>query len=165
MGLIPGSGRSLGEGNGNSLQYSCPENSMDKGAWQTTVHGVPKIWKQLSVYMCTHTRTHTVYGVVKATDSSGCKKPNFTPASAKMAELLAKGWSKPQELHIQGIEGKKRLWCRDVRERMRMSQAIGRKPIIPDSCNECQRDQSARLELRRWKLIYLFILFLFRSWN
>ena len=33
-GLIPGSGRSNGEGNGNALQYSCLENSMDRGAWQ-----------------------------------------------------------------------------------------------------------------------------------
>ena len=32
--LTPGSGRSLGVGNGNSLQYSCPENPMDRGAWQ-----------------------------------------------------------------------------------------------------------------------------------
>ena len=37
---IPGSGRSPGEGNGNSLQYSCLENSMDRGVWQATVHGV-----------------------------------------------------------------------------------------------------------------------------
>ena len=41
-GLIPGSGKSLGEGNGNSLQDSCPENSMDKGAWKATVHGTAK---------------------------------------------------------------------------------------------------------------------------
>ena len=34
------SGRSPGEGNGNPLQYSCLENSIDRGAWQTTVHGV-----------------------------------------------------------------------------------------------------------------------------
>ena len=40
--LIPGLGRSPGEGNGNPLQYSCLENSMDRGAWQTTVHGVAK---------------------------------------------------------------------------------------------------------------------------
>ena len=39
-GLIPGSGRSLGEGNVNQLQYFCLENSMDRGAWQATVHGV-----------------------------------------------------------------------------------------------------------------------------
>ena len=46
--LIPGSGRSLGEGNGNPLQYSCLGNSMDRGAWQATVHGVTKSWPWLS---------------------------------------------------------------------------------------------------------------------
>ena len=39
-GLIPGSGRSPGEGNGNPLQYSCLENSMDRGAWKAIVHGI-----------------------------------------------------------------------------------------------------------------------------
>ena len=41
-GLIPGLGRSPGEGNGNPLQYSCLENSMDRGTWQATVHEVAK---------------------------------------------------------------------------------------------------------------------------
>ena len=41
-GLIPGLGISPGEGNIKSLQYSCLENSMDRGTWQTTVHGVTK---------------------------------------------------------------------------------------------------------------------------
>ena len=41
-GLSPGSGRSLGGGNGNPLQYSCLEDPMDRRAWQTTVHGVAK---------------------------------------------------------------------------------------------------------------------------
>ena len=40
--LTPGLGRSPGGGNGNPLQYSCLENSMDKGAWQVTIHGVTK---------------------------------------------------------------------------------------------------------------------------
>ena len=44
QGLIPGLGRYPGEGNGNPLQYSCPENPMDGGAWQATVHGVTKSW-------------------------------------------------------------------------------------------------------------------------
>ena len=39
---IPGLGRSPGEGNGNPVQYSCLENSMDRGAWRATVHGVAK---------------------------------------------------------------------------------------------------------------------------
>ena len=38
-GLVPGSGRSPGGGNGNRFQYSCPENPMDRGAWRATVHG------------------------------------------------------------------------------------------------------------------------------
>ena len=42
LGLIPGSGRSPGGGNGNPLQYSCLENPMDRGTWQAAVHGVSK---------------------------------------------------------------------------------------------------------------------------
>ena len=41
-GSIPGSENSPGEGNGTPLQYSCVENSMDRGTWQATVHGVTK---------------------------------------------------------------------------------------------------------------------------
>ena len=42
LGLIPGLGRSPGEGNGSPLQYSCLENSMDREAWWATVHGIAK---------------------------------------------------------------------------------------------------------------------------
>ena len=48
MGLIPGSGRYPGKGNGNPLQYSCLENSMDRGAWRATVHAVTQSWTQMS---------------------------------------------------------------------------------------------------------------------
>ena len=41
-GLIPGSGRSSGEGNGNPQQCSCLQNPMDRGTWQAAVHGVAK---------------------------------------------------------------------------------------------------------------------------
>ena len=43
--LIPGWGRSSGEGNGNPFQYSCLKNSMDRGAWQAIVHRVTKSQK------------------------------------------------------------------------------------------------------------------------
>ena len=43
LGSIPGLGRSTGKGNGYSLQYSCLENSMDRTAWQITVHGVTEL--------------------------------------------------------------------------------------------------------------------------
>ena len=42
VGSIPGSGRTPGEGNVNSLQYACLENPMDRGAWQAAVHGDAK---------------------------------------------------------------------------------------------------------------------------
>ena len=47
-GSIPGLGRPPAEGNGNPLQYPCLENSMDRGAWRATVHGVAKSRTQLS---------------------------------------------------------------------------------------------------------------------
>ena len=47
-GLIPGSGRSPGEGNDKPLQYFCLGNSMDRGAWQATIHGVAESQTQLS---------------------------------------------------------------------------------------------------------------------
>ena len=47
-GLIPGLGRYPREGNGNPLQYSCPENPMDRGDWWDTVHGVAKSRTRLS---------------------------------------------------------------------------------------------------------------------
>ena len=51
---IPGSGRSPGEGNGNPLQYSCLENPLDGGAWQTAVHGVTQSWTRLSDFTFFH---------------------------------------------------------------------------------------------------------------
>ena len=47
---MPGLGRSPGEENGNPLQYSCLENSMDRGAWQAIVHGVERSQTRLSNY-------------------------------------------------------------------------------------------------------------------
>ena len=62
--LIPGWGRSPGEGTGNPLQYSYLENPMDRGSWRATVHGVANSWTGLSdqqthIYIHTHTHTHT----------------------------------------------------------------------------------------------------------
>ena len=54
LGLIPGSGRSPGEGNGNPLQYSCLENPMDGGAWWATVRGVAKSRTRLSDFTSLH---------------------------------------------------------------------------------------------------------------
>ena len=50
VGLIPGLGRSTGVGNGNSLQYSCLENPMDRRVWWASVHGISKSQTQLSTH-------------------------------------------------------------------------------------------------------------------
>ena len=57
LGVMLGSGRSPGEGNDYPLQYSCLENSMDRGAWKFTVHAVMKRTGLSSTH--THTHTHT----------------------------------------------------------------------------------------------------------
>ena len=65
-GLIPGWGRSPGEGNGYPLQYACLEKSMDRGAWWATVHGITKSRTRLnSSHTHTHTHTHTWGGSIR----------------------------------------------------------------------------------------------------
>ena len=54
MGLISGLGRSPGGGHGNPLHYSCQENPMDRGTWQTTDHGVTESQTQLSMRVYIH---------------------------------------------------------------------------------------------------------------
>ena len=70
-GSIPGSGRSPGGGHGNSLQYSCLENPMDRGAWWATVHRVTQsdttemTWhKAQNIYHVVCTSKHSVSGIV-----------------------------------------------------------------------------------------------------
>ena len=96
MGLIPGSERSPGGGNANSLQYSCLENFVDRGAWWTTVHGVAKsqTWLNHWACACTHTYTHTR---AKQIDKQGTFF--FWLKSTLFLELLL----------VKG--GQRELWC------------------------------------------------------
>ena len=80
MNWIPGLGRSLGEGNGNPLQYSCLENPMGGGAWWATVHKVAKSRIRLSDFTFFHFQNfpefiviHTVkgFGIVNKAERDG----------------------------------------------------------------------------------------------
>ena len=75
LGLIPGSGRVFGEGNGNPLQYSCLENPMNRGAWQATVHWVtrvrhnlatkpPPICNRILLYLFMHQWTPRIFHIL-----------------------------------------------------------------------------------------------------
>ena len=59
MSSIPGSGRSPGEGHGIPLQYSCLENSIDRGAWWVIVHGIAKSWTELRYQTTTKIKKQT----------------------------------------------------------------------------------------------------------
>ena len=61
VGSIPGWGRSPGEGNGNPLQYSCLENSMDRGAWRATAHGVTEELDTTNTFRTSTERSSSIY--------------------------------------------------------------------------------------------------------
>ena len=82
LGSIPGPGRSPGEVNGNPLQYSCLENSMDRGAWGDKVHGVAKSQTRLSDY---HSLTQTVY-IKKKPDAKNLQS-QYTTTTITSTEL------------------------------------------------------------------------------
>ena len=73
--LVPCSRRSLGEGNGNPLQYSCLKNRMDRGTWRATVHGVTKSQTQLkllSTHACIHVVQPTCQSDLACTEMNMC---------------------------------------------------------------------------------------------
>ena len=81
--LIPGSGRSSGEGKGNPLQYCCLENPMDGGAWQATAHGVAKIRTRLSNFSFTLGHEVQLYSnviiyYIKGSNYKHCRKRENT---------------------------------------------------------------------------------------
>ena len=88
MGSIPGSRRPPGEGNGNPLQYSRLENSMHRGPWRTTIHGVAEsdTTEQLSVRA-----RYLIYSIVLA---SGVTKQPTNQTNKPKKPPATKGWLK-----------------------------------------------------------------------
>ena len=93
-GLIPGLGRSPGEGTGTPLQYSCLGNPRDEGAWQATVYGIPKSRTRLSNF----TFTFHMHSKAKQTKMSefGAEKSYIAGPSKRNGWLVFKN---PELLH------------------------------------------------------------------
>ena len=81
MGLIPGSGISPGEGNGNLLWWSCLENLIDRGAWQATVSGIAK----RQTWLSEHTHTDFINAVKQM---SSCTIYEYVPLQVEYEYFL-----------------------------------------------------------------------------
>ena len=77
LGVIPGSGRFPGEGNGNPLQYSCLENPMDRGARWATVHGVAKSRTLVSDFTFTYVYMYIRYKILERKKQKREKRINL----------------------------------------------------------------------------------------
>ena len=115
-GLMPELGESPGGGNGNLLQYSCLENSMDRGAWRATVCGVTKSQAWLSTCTHTHTHTHTHIIITYTLDIVALQSPNHvrllaTPciAACQASLSLLISWDLPKFMFIELVMPSKHL--------------------------------------------------------
>ena len=77
---IPGPGRSTGRGNGNPLQYSCLDNSIDRGSWWALIHRIAKSWTQLSTHVAHICKYMKIYIIWKwsMSDDGGWEVPRST---------------------------------------------------------------------------------------
>ena len=87
LSLIPGSGSSSGEGNGNPLQYSCLENTMDRGAWWAAVHGVTQSCTWLKRFSI-HASRHLAESLSAESSLSGSRTAVFSPCPQVAREFL-----------------------------------------------------------------------------
>ena len=114
-GSIPGPGRSPGEENGNPLQYSCLENSMERGAWQATVHRAAKNWTQLKqLSMNTPPFDHSWYHWPDAL-SSGSR--TISPALSDSVHWISDpaSWSSARESGTKEMDQRSLTWAESVR--------------------------------------------------
>ena len=90
LGSILGAGRSPGEGNGYPLQYSCLEDSIDRGAWWVIVHGITKSQTQLSDFTFLLTLT-SIESVLPSNHLILCQPPSPFPLNLFQSQLFSSG--------------------------------------------------------------------------
>ena len=103
--LIAGSGRYPGERNGNLLQYSCQENSMDRGAWRTTVHRVTKSQTRL-------TNTFTLH--FKYLEPASCFPPSWIPTGCTVRVTARGEGLATYHLHPESPESSRMAWLKKL---------------------------------------------------
>ena len=120
LGLVPGSRRSPGEGNGNPFQYSCLENSMDRGAWWATVHGVTKSQTRLSDGACKYQYV-CYFCLMNSASTRGVEVSVRHPGEDIWAWAWPKIWQEDKDVGESTARGKRRegsleTWVQILRE-------------------------------------------------
>ena len=109
-GLIPGSGRSPGEVNGNPLEYSCLENPMDRGGWRAIVHGVSQSQnlENSSAPLLLH--THLLAQATATFPGGGRESSNWSPCFTSIQSVFTRHfpWARPCSPHW-GYSSKQKL--------------------------------------------------------
>ena len=105
LGLIPGLGRSPGEGNGNPLWYSCLENPMNGGAWQATVHGAEKSRPQLSDFTLFQELSHMLQLRVCMPQLKSClpQRRLKIPSAATKTRTAKNFFKKKHKKHYKSV--------------------------------------------------------------
>ena len=111
LGLIPGSGRSPGEGHGTPLQHSCLGNPMDRGAWWATVHGVEKGQTRLK-HVCTHSQMNLL---IKQKQTHRLRELSY----GCWGEGWGDGMDRYTLLYLNWITNKDLLWASLVAQRIK----------------------------------------------
>ena len=103
LGLIPGWGRSPGEGNSHPLQHSCLGNPMDRGAWRAAVHGVTRSQTRLS-NLTQHTHSTPTWKKLNFFNDNSSPNQNLTQFWAKsQQEMLGESWLSFSTFHLKRI--------------------------------------------------------------
>ena len=123
--LIPGSGRSPGERNGNPLQYSCLENPMDGGAWQTTVHGSQRVGHDWVTSLSLLRFHQLLYLFIYL--AMPCSLLDLSPPTREQSQALSNESAESWPLDCQGIP---QMLLKVIRERNFPTGPVVRTRVI-----------------------------------